>query len=73
MPAAILIIMCAALVLPLIGFLSGAFSGWVVGLFFADTVLTFFSHLGINDLTMWQIGGSLGFIGGFFKTTVSSK
>lgn len=59
--------------LPLLGFLFGAFSGWVVGLFFADTVLTFFSHLGINDMTLWEIGGSLGFVGGFFKSGSTSK
>lgn len=73
MPTAILTILCVAIISPMFGFLFGAFSGFVVGLFFADTIFAFFSHFGINDLTMWQIGGSLGFIGGFFKTTVSSK
>ena len=55
------------LVLPLLGALGGAFSGWVVGWFFSETILGFLAALGIKGLAMWQIGMSLGFIGGFFK------
>lgn len=59
---------------PLLGVLGGAFSGWVVGLFFADTVLAFVGRLGIDTtgLAMWQLGASLGFIGAFFKSTFSN-
>lgn len=70
---AIVTILIALFVLPLLGFLFGSFSGWVVGLFFADTVLTFFSQMGIDGMTMWQIGGALGFIGGFFKSGSAAK
>lgn len=57
---------------PLIGVLGGAFVGWVVGLFFADTIYAFFAAVGINaaGLAMWQIGASLGFIGGFFRPSI---
>lgn len=57
------------LVLPLVGTVFGALSGWVVGLLFSETILGFFTALGITGLKMWQIGASLGFIGGFFKAT----
>lgn len=50
--------------------LMGALSGWIVGWFFSDTILTFFSFLAgghIGGLSMWEIGASLGFIGGFLR------
>lgn len=60
--------------LPLLGALVGAFSGWVVGWFFSGTILSFLAVLGIEGFAMWQIGLSLGFIGGFFKSTnINSK
>jgi len=54
---------------PLLGVLFGAFAGWIVGWFFEATILGFFEQIGIKGLAMWQIGMSLGFIGGFFKST----
>lgn len=68
---AVLTIIAVMFLFPLLGFLFGAFSGWVVGLFFGHIVLGFFSQLGIDGFTMWEIGGILGFIGGYFKTVVS--
>ena len=53
--------------------LLGALAGWVVGLFFEETILNFFAMLGISGLKMWQIGASLGFIGSFFNTTNINK
>ncbi|MBA8851229.1 positive regulator of sigma E activity [Ochrobactrum intermedium] len=69
------IIVTAAAILffaPLIGVLGGAFVGWVVGLFFAETIHAFLAAVGINaaGLAMWQIGASLGFIGGFFRPAI---
>jgi hypothetical protein len=49
--------------------LIGLAAGWVAGLFFETTLLTFFGQLGLHDLALWQIGACLGFAGGFFKTT----
>ncbi len=49
--------------------LGGLVIGWVVGWFFSETILSFLGQLGINHLEMWQIGASLGFIGGFFRST----
>lgn len=56
-------------VMPLLGVLLGAFSGWVVGLFFSETILSFLAALGFTGFKMWQIGASLGFVGSFFKST----
>jgi hypothetical protein len=47
--------------------LVGAFAGWVVGLFFSETILGFLAAFGITGFKMWQIGASLAFIGSFFK------
>ncbi|NIH74449.1 positive regulator of sigma E activity [Ochrobactrum sp. P20RRXII] len=57
---------------PLIGVLGGAFVGWVVGLFFAETIHAFLAAVGIKaaGLAMWQIGASLGFIGGFLRPAI---
>ena len=55
------------LVLPLVGFLLGAFSGVVVGTVFNETFATFIAWLGV-DLQPWQVGGMLGFVGVFFRS-----
>lgn len=57
------------LLLPLLGTLAGLIVGWIVGLFFPQTMLGIFAALGIKGFSMWQIGAFLGFVGGFFKTT----
>lgn len=68
---AVIFIVVILFVTPLVGFLFGAFSGLVVGLFFGGIILEFFRQIGIDGLAMWEIGGALGFIGGYFKTVVS--
>ena len=52
---------------PLICVLFGALGGWIVGLFFSETILGFLSGFGVNNLEMWQVGASLGFVSSFFK------
>lgn len=61
------------MIAPVLSALVGALSGWAVGLFFSDTVLRLFAHLGVEGFEMWQIGLFLGFIGGFFRSTSISK
>lgn len=55
----------------------GAIGGWIVGWFFGDMILATLSRFGIDTLglEMWQIGGTLAFVGAYFKstTTFSSK
>jgi len=57
------------LVLPLVGTLGGMFGGWVLALFGLDWMaLALLSKFGITGMPLWQIGGGLGFLGGFFKS-----
>jgi hypothetical protein len=59
-------VMAGLFIAPLLGSLFGAFGGWVVGLFFSDTILGILAQLGIKGVAMWQVGLFLGFVGGFF-------
>lgn len=54
-------------IMVLISTLVGCITGWVVGIFFGDTILAFLACLGITGFKMWQIGAALGFIGSFFR------
>ena len=56
-----------------LGVLGGGISGWVVGLFFGDTFLGIFKQIGIENVTMFQIGAFLGFVASFFKPVVQRK
>lgn len=55
------------------GTLLGGVAGWIVGLFFADTILGIASQLGIKNVTMFQLGAFMGFFGGFLKTKVTAE
>lgn len=57
------------------GTLFGGIAGWIVGLFFTDTILQTLASFGVDtfDLKMWQLGATLGFIGGFFKVSNKTK
>ena len=57
----------------LLGVIGGGISGWVVGLFFGDAFLGIFKQIGIENVTMFQIGAFLGFITSFFKPVVQHK
>lgn len=57
--------------LVIFGTLFGALAGWVVGLFFGDTILGILSQLGLKNISMWQFGAFMGFVGGFLKTKVT--
>lgn len=59
----------------LLGVLGGALVGWVVGWFFTETITAGFLVFGvdISSLAMWQVGAFLGFVSGFFKSTVTTN
>lgn len=58
----------------LVGTLGGAFTGWVVGMFFGDTILMFAHRLfGFYDFEMWQFGAFLGFVSAFFRSHLSGS
>lgn len=68
-------VLIIAFISPVLGTLFGAFAGWLVGIFFGDTILDFLSRVGVrtDGLSMWQAGAALGFIGGYLKTTIHQK
>lgn len=59
----------------LLGPLFGGLAGWIVGFFWTDAILDFLRRFGVDTagLTVWQIGVGLGFMGGFFKATLTEK
>lgn len=59
----------------ILGTLLGGFSGWLVGFFWEAPIMDFLRRFGVNTsgLSCWQIGVALGFMGGFFKTSVPSS
>jgi len=67
--------MVLAVIVPIIGVFLGAFSGWMVGLVFEQTIIGTLSQLGFNldGISMWELGATLGFVGGYLKTTVATK
>lgn len=77
MSSAVKIVVALALVAltvflgPLVGILSGAFIGWVVGHFFPGTLDVVSTVLTGDALPHWQLGAALGFVGGFFRNKVS--
>lgn len=66
---AILGLLAAFFLAPLLGIAVGAFAGWVVGLVFPETI-GILATIMTGGVTMpaWQVGAILGFVGGFFKT-----
>lgn len=70
----VLMLIC---IVPTLGALCGAFSGWTVSLFFNEPIMAFFGSIGVTttNLALWQVGAAMGFLGGFLKTSVhqSSK
>lgn len=52
--------------------LLGGIAGWTVGLVFTDSIAVVKSFLGVT-CTNFELGAGLGFVGGFFKSTLSSS
>lgn len=66
------LIALGAAALLLIAAIAGAFfgmvGGWVVGLFFTETITTVLAAFGVAPVAVWKLGAFFGFIGGFFKS-----
>lgn len=54
----------------ILGTLLGGIAGWVVGFLFTDIIMNTLNRFGVDTMgmTMWQLGATLGFISGFFKS-----
>ena len=63
------------IVMVILGTLFGGIAGWIVGLFFTDTIMQTLNRVGVDTMgmTMWQLGATLGFVSGFFKSTKVQK
>ena len=59
----------------IVGTFFGGVAGWIVGLFFTDTIMDTLNRIGVDTMgmTMWQLGATLGFVSGFFKSTKVQK
>ena len=59
----------------ILGTFFGGVAGWIVGLFFTDTIMQTLNRIGVDTMgmTMWQLGATLGFVSGFFKSTKVQK
>lgn len=68
-----ILFMAGVCVMTIFGTAFGAIAGWVVGLFFGDTILNIAGQLGIHNTSMWQLGAFLGFVGGFMKTKTTTE
>lgn len=69
--AALTIGTIALVIMIILGPLVGALSGLIVGIFFSAPILSVLSAMGVEGITMWQLGAFLGFVGGFFKAVVA--
>ena len=56
----------------ILGTAVGAFAGWTVGLVFDDSMKLMAEMFGIPKAEPYQLGAILGFIGGFFRSTLST-
>lgn len=67
-----ILVVGALFVTATLGTLMGGVAGWVVGYVFEDSIAALKAFAGL-EVTDFQLGAMLGFVGGFFKssTTVS--
>jgi hypothetical protein len=59
------------LILPILGSFCGGVGGWLVGIFFGDLILGTLAAFGVKGLSMWQLGVTLGFLSGYFKSSTT--
>ncbi len=56
----------------ILGTLMGGVAGWAVGMVFTDTIAALKQALGVV-VTDFELGAMLGFVGGFFRASVSKS
>jgi hypothetical protein len=56
----------------ILGTLVGGIVGWIVGLVFPFVIVTLNTMTGLT-LTAFEMGAVLGFVGSFFKTSVTKE
>jgi len=69
-----LLLLSVIMVIGPIYVLLGALTGWITGLFWGDTILSFLFALGMPvTVTMWQLGAVLGFFGMFTRFILTTN
>lgn len=68
---AFLMFVVMPLFLMVLNVLFGAISGWLIGLFFGNTIIGVLDCVGISGFSMWEIGAFMGFIAGFFRKMIT--
>jgi len=63
----------AIMLFSILGTLFGAIGGWIVGLFFSNTITGVLASAGITGVKVWELGAFLGFMSGFFRSTVATN
>lgn len=59
----------------ILGTLAGALGGYIVQMFFASWIVGGLHQLGFSlasESAVWQLGALFGFMGGFFRSSVST-
>lgn len=72
----IIVLLATLLVTPLLGTFIGTFVGAIVGFVYPNTFAAVFTAAGfpaLAALPLWQVGGALGFIGGFFRSHLKTE
>ncbi|NBX86328.1 MAG: hypothetical protein EBQ80_03680 [Proteobacteria bacterium] len=69
----LLLVLIFMFILPLFGAAIGYFCGWVVSLVFNDIILSTLARMGMktDGLFLSHLGATLGFVGGFLKSSTS--
>lgn len=65
--AAVLLLLAAVA-----GTLVGMAGGAIVAIWFNDPLQAALNALGVHGVALWQLGGLLGFVGGFFRSSTST-
>lgn len=75
MQALFIILMFCAMVFVgiLAGTLLGALAGWIVGWFFYDELALLAKAINMAGVEPWRIGAIFGFVGGFFRSSMSTN
>lgn len=71
--AAIFLVLVVIVIAAIGGAFVGAGAGWLVGLVFDGSLSLLAKALGIPEAQPYQLGAILGFIGGFVRSSVTSK
>lgn len=68
-----LIVALIVVVAAVAGAVFGAIGGYIVGWLFDETSIKVLTFAGLQSFEMWEVGAVLGFLGGFFRASVTTE